>query len=147
MAKASGVSARQLLAEYSLNGTDFTSVAGANVAIEPSGEDRAYAEQPVFEVDDPVIGYGKLSAADVMLRAVYTQTDSEIFDVLYDAKIANSDIWLRWSVYGGNSGDKQYTVQGKVVECVPPGGEAGSADVVLFEARVIGAKYTESVVT
>lgn len=141
-----GTTAKGLLVEWSTDGSAYNSASGYGVAVEPSGAERDVGEQHTFEGDTPIVGTGKLSAADVTLRAVYTQTDSEFFDVMFDAKENDSDIWIRYSMFGGASGDKQYTVQGKCVMCTPPGGEAGSADIVLFEARVVGAKYEEATV-
>lgn len=141
-----GTTAKGLVTGYSTNGSDFTDVSGFGVAVEPSGAERAFSEQHTFEGDTPIVGTGKLSAADVTVRAVYTQVDSEFFDVMYDAKVNDSDIWIKYSTFGGTSGDKEYVIKGKCVMCTPPAGDAGSADTVLFEARVVGAQYTEQAV-
>jgi hypothetical protein len=148
-----GMSARSLKVEYDIDtGTGFsgsyTDLSGYGANVEPSGEERAYAEQHTFDGDSPLVGYGKLSAAEATLRAVYTQTDAEAFDVIYDAKKNHYPFKLRWSVPGAaTAGDKLYECAGYVVTCTPPGGDAESAETVLFEAKVVGPDFDESTVS
>ena len=146
-----GMSARALKVEYAVNtGGGFGSyvdISGYAASVEPSGAERGVGEQHTFDGDTPIVTTGKLSAARAVLRSVYTQTDSEAFDAIYDAKVNNYPFKLRWSVPGGATGDKQYEVEGYVTKCTPPGGDAGSADVVLFEAEVVSASFDESTVS
>lgn len=151
MAQATGgLSARAMIVQYDINtgggfAGSYTTLSGYGVVVEASGAQRAWSEQHTFEGDTPIIGYGKLSAAEALLRAVYTQTDAQAFDVLFDAKVNHYPFKLQWSIAGGASGDKEYETHGYVVECTPPGGDGTSPDIVLFEARVVANDFDESV--
>lgn len=140
------MSARALKVEVNVNGGGYTDISGFAVSVEPGGEERDYSEQHTFDGDSPLLGFGKLSAAEATLKAVYTQADSDPFDEIWDAKKAHQTVALRWSVPGGASSDKQYECSGYCVACTPPGGESSSSDVVLFEAKIVAQDFDESTV-
>lgn len=140
------MTASDLKVEYTVGVGPAVDLSGYAVTVDPEGAERAWSETHVFDCDTPVMGYGKLACAKATIKAVYTQDDAEPFDDIYDAKVANDDFKLKWSVAGGAAGDKEYEVAGKVVECSPPGGEAGSADLVFFEALVVANDFDETVV-
>jgi len=146
-----GMSARALKVEYAVNtGGGFGSyadISGYAASVEPSGAERGIGEQHTGAGDTPIVTTGKLSAARAVLRAVYTQADSEAFDAILDAKVNNYPFKLRWSVPGGATGDKQYEIEGYVAKCTPPSGDTGSPDLVLFEAEIVGADFAESTVS
>jgi hypothetical protein len=85
--------------------------------------------------------------AQAVLRAVYTNDDDEPFDAIYDAKVNHYPFKLKWSIPGGASGDKEYEVNGYVTECTPPEADAGSADVIMFEATITAPDFDETTAT
>jgi hypothetical protein len=140
-----GMSARAQKVEYSTDdGASWTDISGYAVSVTPAGGDRAHSDAYTFDGDTPIKGYGKLSPAEAQISAVYTQADAEPFDKIYDAKVDNSDFWLKWSYAGGSVGDKEYQVRGKVVACTPPSGNADSPDIIMFQATVVSSGFTES---
>lgn len=141
-----GITPKGMVVSFSSDGAAWTDMSGMGVSVEPTGAARAFSELHTFEGDTPIVGTGKLSAADVTVKGVLTPTDAEFFDFMFDAKVADSAVYIKYSPAGGASGDKEYTVQGKCIECTPPGGEAGSSDIILAEARIVGAAYAEAVV-
>lgn len=141
-----GMSARAMKVQVDVNAGGYVDVSGYGASVEPSGGDRAYGEQHTFDGDTPIIGWGKLGASSVVLKAVYTQTDAEPFDSIYDAKVGHLPVKVKWSIPGGASADKEYEVEGYVSKCTPPGGEAGSPAVIMFVAEIVGPEFAESVV-
>ena len=144
------MTASDLKVEYDIDSgggfLGYTDISGYGTKVEPEGGERAYSATHVFDSDTPVMGYGKRAEVKATLTAVFTQADSDPFDEIYDAKVNNYPFKLKWSPAGGAAGDKEWEIVGRVIECIPPGGEADSEDLILFEAVIVGDDVDEDTV-
>ena len=136
------ISARSQKVEYKIAAGSWTDVGGFLSIVTPGGGDRAQSEAHTFDGDIPVIGWGKRAAATAEVTVLYTETDAEPFDALYDAKVAHSITQIRWQPAGAG-GTVQFLISGYISVCTPPTGDAGSADKQLFTCTVVGAEIVK----
>jgi hypothetical protein len=132
-----GISFKANKIEISTDGVNFTDMSGFGVSLDPSGGERGVGEEFTWDGDTPILVTGKRGALEIKAKIVYTEGIADPFRVVRAAYEAGSDLYLRWSPKGGSAGQRRYTTTAaKVVECPPPGGEAGAEDVVLCEFTV-----------
>jgi len=141
-----GMSMANAKIEISEDGNTWTDISGFANSISPDGGELQTGEAYTFDGENAIITTGKKEPLDITFSIVYTEGATDAADVIrgyYDNK---TNCYIRWSPAGGNSGDKQFTAQGYIVNPVLPGGEAGSADPVLIEITLRTPKVTVSTV-
>ena len=120
--------------EYSVNGTDWTSMCGYASSIAVSGEERNSGEAYTFCGDTAVIGYGKMTPVEITVAILYTENAAHPFQAVYNAKMNGTDFYLRWAPRGGAAGDWMWTTgAGLITVCPPPAGEASAGDPIAVE--------------
>lgn len=137
--------------EYSLDaaGTTGTWVnfSGYAAGVEVSGGEQVTGSQMTLDGDAAIVrGANKTEPFTVTVSVVYTETDAQPFDALWDRfKGAAKTLALRWSPAGGAGGAIQYAttdtaktapVLCPIVSCTPPSSAADSADPLMFELVV-----------
>lgn len=146
MAQVTGAIAKSVYkAEVSLDGSTWTDVSGAAATVSISGGDVLVGQQHTADGSEAIVTTSnKVDPRDVTIRAVYTETDSEPWDVVWTRyQGADKTIYVRWSPAGGASGDKRYAcaVGGSaaavpITACMMPDHDSGSGDPALFEFTV-----------
>ena len=134
--------ASEQVVEYKVAAGSWTEFDGFAKVVTPGGGDRAQAEAFTFDGDTPVVTFGKRSMATVEVAVLYTETDAEPFDALYDAKVAGSITQIRWQPAGAG-GTVQYLISGEINAISPPTGDAGSADALSFAVTVTGPEIVK----
>lgn len=133
--------------EVSTNGSTWTNITNAAVAIEVDGGDRQTGDVYVYGQDTAVIASGKREPIDVTVKALYTEGTTDVFETVRAVYESGGNLYVRWSPLGGTTGQFQFSTDaGYVTSFVYPAGEAGSADVILAEFTVRTPKVTKSVI-
>lgn len=137
--------------EYSLNASGTTGTwvdfSGYAAGVEVSGGEQITGAQMTLDGDAGIVrGANKTEPFTVTVSVVYTETDSQPFDALWDRfKGAAKTVALRWSPAGGAGGTIQYAatdtaktapVLCPIVSCTPPSSAADSGDPLMFELVV-----------
>jgi len=128
-------------------GTIWTNISGQTNALIPSGAEREIGEFYDAQNDTPTLGAGKLGRHELMLRVKYTEADLQAWKLLYDAKVAATEVMVRWSPKSGLSGDWLYTSDtGYVKSCPLPGQEVESGDPMRVEVGIDVSAVTRSTI-
>jgi hypothetical protein len=137
--------------EYSLNASGTTgtwvNISGYAASIDISGGEQITGNAMTMDGDAAIVrGANKTQPFTVTASIVYTETDAQPFDALWDRfKTTTKTVSLRWSYPGGAGGAQQYAttdtaktapVMCPIVSCTPPGAAADSGDPILFEFSV-----------
>lgn len=138
--------------EYSLNASGTTGtwvdISGYAASVEVSGGEQITGSQMTLDGDAGIVrGANKTEPFTVTVSVVYTETDSQPFDALWDRfkTTSTKTVALRWSPSGGAGGSVQYAttdtaktapVLCPIVSCTPPTSEADSGDPLMFELVV-----------
>jgi hypothetical protein len=147
MAQITGaVSSNSFKVEISTNGSSWTDISGAANTLEYEGGGKTTGETYTFDGDNPIVTVGKSEPAEVTVAAVYTEGASDTFETIRPLYEAGSDLYLRWSPKGGQTGEFVFTTgAGKVTELVYPAGDASSGDPIMTGFTWRGPKPTKSV--
>lgn len=147
MALPNGMSFSEAVVEYSTDGSSWTPISDETVAISHDGGDRQNDDTYVFAEDSPLTTYGKREPIETTVRAVYSEGAADIFEVVRAAYEGKTPFWIRYSPAGGSVGDFRFTsLEGRVIRCPWPDGEAGEASAILFEFVFKTSKYQKSVI-
>lgn len=139
----SGMSFVAAIVFCSPDGTTWTDVSGHGASVAESGGDRAVGEQNTFDGALPIVKGGDRKSTDVTVKFVYTETDSEPFDVARTAhEGTDPEFWVQWRPKAGGNWFK--TGSGVIKTLRYPQGEAGSGDIILSEFVVTCAGLTEA---
>ena len=142
------MSGRDCLVEISPDNSVWTDISGWSNMVEPDGGERESEEAHTFDGHIPIITFGKLGGFTVKTKVVYTEEDTDPVEVIRGYYEAGSDVYLRWSPAGGNSGDYMYTTsKGQVVTPTYPGVDSESAAPMAVEFDIKCATITKSAVT
>jgi hypothetical protein len=120
-------------------GGAWTDISGWGATVAVSGRERQVGEGFTHDGDHAIIGVGKLQPADVTVRCVYTEGGLDPYAIVLPPLENHTVLQVRWSPYGGQVGEKQYTTNlthSHVINCPPPAGEAGSGDPIMLEFTV-----------
>ena len=143
-----GLSFVDALVEYSTDGVAFTDISGFANVVEPSGGDRASGEVYTVDGDTGIVTFGKLAPVDIAYTCVYTEGATDPFERFrgYHQTADGSQVILRWSPAGGTgTGKISFTGTGKITEAPWLGGDAGSADPLMFDVTVRTASILKGV--
>lgn len=147
--------------EYSLNASGTTGTwvdfSGYAASVEVSGGEQIVGSQMTLDGDAGIVrGANKTEPFTVTVSVVYTETDSQPFDALWDRfKTATKTVALRWSPAGGAGGAVQFAttdaaksspVLCPIVSCTPPTSAADSGDPLMFELVVECADILKSTI-
>lgn len=127
--------------EVSTNNSDWTDISGYANQVSFSGYDRQTGETFTFDGDEAIVGFGKLNPTEVEVRAVYTNGATDPFATVWGQHqtAGGGDLYVRWSPEGGDTtGEDIFTSKSpsKCTVILPPDGEAGPGDPVLFAFKV-----------
>ena len=142
------MTARDQKVELSTDGgTTWTDISGFASNVEVGGGDRQSGETYTYDGDTPIIGIGKREPIEMTLSIVYTEPDGEPWADLVAAYENGSQVMLRWSPAGGNTGDRRFvTSPAYVTSAVYPSGESSSGDPITIEATLRCAAITQEVI-
>ena len=93
------------------------------------------------EGDTGIVKAGKFNPVDITYTVLYTEGASDIFTEIYAAYKAKTEVTVRWSPGGGNTGDYQFQSDpGPITSCNLPGVDPDEAGALLltFTVRVPG---------
>lgn len=138
--------------EYSLNASGTTGtwvdISGYAASVNVSGGEQVTGTAMTMDGDAAIVtGSNKTEPFTVEFSIVYTETDAQPFDALWDRfKGATKTAAVRWTYAGSGTGKQQYAttnsaksnpVMVPIVACTPPNAEANSGDPLLFTFSVI----------
>lgn len=162
MAQTTGaISGSVAKVEYSLDaaGTTGTWVdfSGYAQSVEVSGGDAITGQAMTLDGDAAIVTAGnKTNPYTLTFTVVYTETDSQPFDAIYDRYVGTAKtIAIRWSPAGGAGGTLQFSttdtaatnpVLVPMTACTPPGVDATSGDPRMFTFSVITPKILKTTV-
>jgi len=125
------------------DGSTWTDMAGHGASVAVGGGKRSTGEQNTFDGVTPIVKGGDRASTDVTVRFVYTEEDSEPYDVAQTAhESASGAFYVQYRVKNG--GVWFGTGAGIITDLVKPQGDAGSGDVVMSEFIVKCAELTEA---
>lgn len=162
MAQTTGaISGAAAKVEYSLNASGTTGTwvnfSGYAQSVEVSGGDSVTGQALTLDGDAAIVtGANKTNPYTISFNVVYTETDGQPFDAIYDRYVgATKTIAVRWSPAGGGGGTQQYAttdtaataaVLVPMTACTPPGVDAASGDPRMFTFSVITPKILKSAI-
>lgn len=133
--------------EVSTNGSVWTDIGGHATTVEVDGGERKVGKGFTFVGDTPILFRGKRDSIQLKVRSLYSEGASDVFEIVRNAYDTNSDLYLRWSPQGGQSGEFMFTSStGIVKECPYPSGDAESEDPVFFDFTLEVLSVSKSVV-
>ena len=149
MALPTALSACAMCVEIMAGGTTWTDYSDNLSVVDPPTQTRPSAEAYVFGEDTAVLGAGKLEPVEVTVRAVFEEgTATPFYAVLAEFITACGDmVAVRWSPGGcttDNDSFRTSTTASEVLSLTYPGGDAGSADVLMFEFTVRSPDITRA---
>jgi hypothetical protein len=129
----------------------WVDISGYANSVKVSGMDRSSKDTETFDGDTPISTYGKRSAGDVTIKAIYTSGSAtgNPFQPFGTAYAACTAMYIRVSPQGlltsGSSGTDLFTfAEGRVITPPIVSGDAGSADAVQCEFKVHSPYFTRS---
>lgn len=148
MAQTTGATSwRDAEISLSTDGASWTDRSGHNNSVSLSGGDRASGAAYTADGDTAIITRGKRAPITITASFVYTETAAEPYDTINDAYEAGTDLYIRWSAKGGDSGELMHTSSAGIVKSfVTPQGASDSGDPILFDLVLEVASITESTI-
>jgi hypothetical protein len=128
-------------------GGAWTDISGWGATVAVSGRDRQVGEGFTHDGSHAIVGHGKLQPLDVTVRIVYTEGGIDPYAIVLPPLENHTVFQVRWSPYGGQAGEKQYTTNlthSHVISCPAPSGEAGSGDPIMLEFTVRTSDIVDS---
>lgn len=149
MALPSGMSACSMCVELMAGGTTFTDYSDNLSVVEPPTQTRTTGEAYVFGEDTAVTAVGKREPVEVTVRGVWAEgTTDPFYAVLAEFITACGDmVAVRWSPGGCTTAHDSFrtsTTASEVVSFSYPGGDSGSADVLMWEMVIRSPDITRA---
>ena len=137
MALPAGVSACNMCVQL-MTATTWTDASDNMTVVSPPTQTRASGEAYVFGEDTAVIGVGKRAPMDVTVRGVWVAGTTDPFYNVYLAHTTpcGAMVAVRWGPDGCTTDKDVFytsTTKSEVVSLSFPGGDAGSADIIMYE--------------
>lgn len=130
---------------YSTDGSSFTSFCGYATSVEVGGGERESGEAYTFCGDTALIGLGKRAPIDVTFNIIYTEVNTDPFQVLRAAYENATPHYVRIEPKGGEAGEWLWTSSlGYWTRVNEPAGEANSGDPVAVEATFRAAYFAKT---
>ena len=148
MALPDGMSSCAMCVDYMI-GTTWVTVLDNLSVIEPPTQSRMTGEAYVFGEDTAVTAVGKREPVEVTARGVWAEGTADPFYIfLTTFEIAcGGKLALRWSPAGCVSTHDSFFTSSTVSELISltyPGGDAGSADILMYELVVRSPTITRA---
>lgn len=150
MALPEGMSACAMCVEL-MTGTTFVDYSDWLSVVDPPTQTRDAGEAYVYGEDTAVIGIGRRGPVDVTIRGVWTDvgtTADPFYVTMTEFITACGDmVAVRWSPGGCATTHRSFrtsTTKSEVISLTYPGGDAGSADVIMWEAVIRSPDITEA---
>lgn len=149
MALPNGMSSCSMCVEL-MDGTAWTDYSDYLSVLDPPSMSRMSAEAYVFGEDTAVLGFGKLEPVEVTVRGVWGEGTTDPFYVAFSnhTTACGSMLAVRWSPGGcttDNDSFRTSTTASRITNLVLPGGDAGSADIITWEATIRTNTITRAV--
>ncbi len=146
--------------EISDDGATWVDLTSEAITVAVSDGAQMVGEQNTADGDTPIVtGSNKRAASTVTVSAVYTETDSEAWDSVWDLFVSASKVtYLRWAPRGGIDtvvGNRLFTCSDDagtaaavpIITCTHPEGDDGSGDPMTFEFSVRTPDVVETTTT
>jgi len=147
MAQGTGISPKDMVVELSTDGSSWTNISGDANNVEPDGGERKTGGFVTFDGDTEGVTRGKREKMTIKISALYNEGGSSGRGMAASAYENNTALYARWAPKGATSGNKRFTTSAGVVKTPPyVGGEAESADPILFEFDLEVASVTEAAI-
>ena len=112
-------------------------ISGVANAVEVSGGDRITGEAYTADGDRPIVLFGKLEPIDVEGKIVFSDNSTEAWSVLEPMYVAGTNLRLRWTINGGNTGSYRFlTDTTNITQFGYPGGEVEDGAPILIDLSV-----------
>jgi len=144
----SGISFVDAKVEYSTDGVAFADISGFANTVEVSGGERASGEIYTVDGDTGIVTFGKMAPVDIAYNSVFTEGATDPFERFrgYHQTADGSQVVFRFSPAGGTgTGNIVFTGTGKITEAPWLGGDASSADPLMFSTTVRTASILKGV--
>lgn len=148
MALPDGMSSCEMCVEI-MTGTTWVDISDNVGIVEMPAWTRMSAETYVFGEDTAVLGMGKLQPVEIPIRGVFVNGTADPFYTIWSefTTPCGDMVALRVSPGGCTTDDDSFrtsTTASEVLSMTPPGGDAGSADVLLWEAIIRSPDLTRA---
>lgn len=139
------ITMRAVKVEVSTDNTNWTNISGEFNSIENSGGEIGTGEVYTADGDYPIVGIGKIAMMETKLKVVYVETSGSAWNAFWDAYKNGTDIYVRYSPKGGNSGNLLFTSgKGYVTSPVLPAAEVSDGNPVTCELTFKHPGFTKS---
>lgn len=147
MAQGTGIPAKDMVVEFSTDGSNWTNVSGDASSVEPDGGVRKTGGFFTFDGDTEGLTRGKRERLTIVVNILYNETVSSGWRLAETAYENNTALYVRWSPKGATQGNRRFTTSAGIVVDPPyPGGEAESADPIMTEVKVEVATVTPAAI-
>ena len=151
MALPEGMTSCAMCVEWTTSGSAWVDGSDSISVVEPPTQERMTSEAWVFGETTPVIGVGKKSPIEVECRGVYAEGTTTA-DVFYQVYAANSTgcgtlFAIRYAPAGCTTAHEVFataTTDSRISSLTYPGGDAGSADVIMYGFTVRSTSLTRA---
>lgn len=134
--------------EISTDAASFTDISGYAMSVDAGTQSAITGSTQTADGDAAiVVAANKLEPVELTFNVLYTEADTQPWDVIIDRfNSATKTLCVRWSPGGGDSGDLQYTTASDagtaivvpISSCTPaPSVDASSGDPVMFSFSVL----------
>jgi hypothetical protein len=151
MALPSGMTSCAMCVEYTTHGTDWDDVSDEMSVVEPPTATRMSGEAYVFGEDTAVTGVGKREPVEVTIRGVFQEgtTTAHGFYQAYTEFVTTCGglFAVRWAPGGCTTDNEVFSTQtadSEIVSLTYPAGDAGSGDIIMYEAVVRTSAVTRA---
>jgi len=149
MALPSGMSACSMCVEVMAGGTTWTDYSDYISVLEPPTQTREIGSAYVLGEDTALLGSGRLAPVGVTVRGVYTDATADPgYAIMSEFQTACGDmVAVRWAPAGCTTAHRSFrtsTTASEVSSFQYVGGDAASADVLMWEAEITSPDITEA---
>jgi len=115
-------------------------VACRSSSVTPGGGDRGQGQIHDFCADAPRIGVGRLEPVTLDINLIYTEEESEGFDLLEGFLKGWEPVYIRYRPKEQDGGSWQFVGYGYITACLPPEADATSSDLLQTTATFYGSE-------
>jgi hypothetical protein len=110
----------------------FADIAGSSQSIEMPELERFTGEAYTPDADTGIVVFGKQKPFDLVVNVIYTESNTEAYNLLFDAFNNKSLIALKWQPGGGTAGNDAYTTNpARIYKMQLPNGDAATSDIIV----------------
>lgn len=140
------ISKAVFIVELSLDGTAWVDVSGAATTVEIGGGDLMSGEAYTADGPHAIVTVGKAQPQEVTVAIVYTEGLTDPFKVALTYKASAGPCYIRYKPAGTATGRFLFKsdIPGRILNVLPPSGDAGTGDVSMTEFTWRGPALTQS---